>query len=204
MSAQPGQRRLRLLVVGVGGQGALTAARFAGEACLHAGHEVMVSQLHGMSQRGGSVECAVLIGAGESAFVGDGQADVVLALEPLEALRARPQMSAETTVVVSRGTIVPFPLAQRGESYPPVDGILDQLREVTPRVHELDAATLAQRAGAPRSLNAVMVGALGALELLPVTAEALLEAVSLGSPARFRDINRRAFELGGEAISPRA
>jgi len=196
VSGEAPERRVRLLVVGVGGQGALTAARFVGEAALGAGLEVMVSQLHGMSQRGGSVECAVLFGAGESAFVGNGEADVVLGLEPLEALRALPRMSPRSKVVLSRGTIVPFPLAQRGESYPPLEGILEQLRAVCPDVVDIDAPALAQEAGAPRTLNVVMVGALAALDALPVSAEALEQSVLRGSPSRYREANQRAFALG--------
>ncbi|MFH1130352.1 MAG: 2-oxoacid:acceptor oxidoreductase family protein, partial [Pseudomonadota bacterium] len=93
MFDQSTEPRIKVLIVGVGGQGVLTAAKMLGDAALHAGFGVTVGQLHGMSQRGGSVEAGVLIGEGESSFIEEGAADIVLGFEPLEVLRALPKMS---------------------------------------------------------------------------------------------------------------
>lgn len=200
MSVSP---RMKILVVGVGGQGALTAARFLGEACLASGLEVMVGQLHGMSQRGGSVECSVLVGPGKSTFIGEGEADLLVALEPLEALRALPRLRAESSVLVNLGIIVPFSLAMTGAPYPPVSEILASLRAVTPRVFEVDGPTLVKQVGVGRTLNVVLLGALAGLGVLPFGPDTLWQAVARHSPSRFLEANRRTFALGMEAVGGR-
>lgn len=197
MSASP---RLKILVAGVGGQGALTAARFLGDACLASGLEVLVGQLHGMSQRGGSVECSVLVGPGRSTFIGAGEADVLLALEPLEALRALPRLSERSRVVVNLGTIVPFNLAMQGAPYPAISEILGALRAVTTRVYAVDGPALVKQVGVGRTLNVVLLGALAALGVLPFGPDALWQAVARHSPPRFLEANRRTFALGMESI----
>jgi indolepyruvate ferredoxin oxidoreductase beta subunit len=204
MSAPPQTkeiRRFKLLVVGVGGQGALTAARFLGEAALVSGLEVTVAQLHGMSQRGGAVECSVLIGKGLSSHIANGEADLVCALEPLEALRALPKMSERTKVVVNTGRIVPFSLAIQGLGYPDVKEILSQIREVTKNLYEVDGPALVRKVGVPRTLNVVMLGALAGLKMLPFDDAMLLAALKKKSPVQFLDANRLAFDLGKGAVS---
>jgi indolepyruvate ferredoxin oxidoreductase beta subunit len=201
MSTATAGKRLKILFVGVGGQGALTAAKFLGEAALAAGLPVLVGQLHGMSQRGGSVECSVLIGPGESSQLGNGEADVVVGLEPLEVLRALPKMSERTTVVVNLGTIEPFTLAIQGKPYPAVDQILAQVRQVARTVHEIDGPALVKQVGVSRTLNVVMLGALAALGILPFEAALVLRAVERDSAARFWQANRLAFELGMRAAA---
>jgi len=188
------------LLVGVGGQGVLTAAQILGAAVQAAGLPAVVGQLHGMSQRGGSIECTVKVGPGESSVIGDGEADVVLAFEPLEALRALPRMSARTRVLVSQATIVPFELIRTGETYPPVPLIVEQLRAVAGEVTVLDAAAVVGRTGADRTLNVVMLGAAAGLGMLPVGAERVLAAVLERTAPKFRDANRTAFELGRKAV----
>jgi len=194
--------RLRILLVGVGGQGVLTAARVLGDAALAAGLEPMVGQLHGMAQRGGSVEAAVVLGAGVSAFIGEGAADVLLGFEPLEALRALPRLNADTRALVNRGAVTPFPLSMRGEAYPAVEGLLDQLRAVAPRTVALDGSALLQHAvGHTRSLNMLMLGALAARELVPLTRAQLWQSVERRTPPRLLAFNQQAFELGEQAAS---
>jgi len=200
--AGPSTGRLKILIVGVGGQGALTIAEFLGSAALHSKHQVMVGQLHGMSQRGGSVECSVLFGPGSSSFIGNGQADVVLGLEPLEVLRALPRMSKKTIVVMNLGRIMPFSLAIKGIPYPPLETILSGVRKIAPTLFEIDATELVRRTGAIRTLNVAMLGALAGLKLLPFEPKVLWQAIEKGSPSKFVDKNRLAFELGLEAVKP--
>lgn len=190
---------LKVLAVGVGGQGVLTVARFLGDTALGLELPVRVGQLHGMSQRGGSVEATVLLGPGHTAFVSAGEADVVLGLEPLEVLRARPRMSPRTQVLVNVGRIVPYPLAMQGLGYPDLGQLLDQIREVSPQVIEIDGPSLSAEAGSARSANIVMLGALAALDVLPFDAAALWATIEGRSAPRFVDHNRRAFELGQRA-----
>lgn len=194
----------RTLLVGVGGQGVLTAAQILGAAVHRGGHKVVVGQLHGMSQRGGSLECTVRVGLDESTVIGAGEADVVLAFEPLEALRALPRMRADTRVLVSLGAIVPFELTRTGAAYPSVDSILGTLREHVREVVPIDGGKLVGRTGADRTLNAVMLGAAAGLGwTAPGATELAAELLERTAP-RFREANRQAFELGRGAVRPRA
>jgi len=192
----------KLLVVGVGGQGVLTIGRVLGDAATRAGIPVAVGQLHGMSQRGGSVQATVTMGDGASAFIGAGEADVVLGLEPLEVSRARPSMSARTQVLMSRGRVVPHTLAQRGEAYPDLETLREGVRAITEHLLELDGPATAKRAGDARALNTVMLGALAGRDVLPLGAEEIWAALERRCAPRTLDFNRRAFELGREAVSP--
>ncbi len=193
--------RLKILIVGVGGQGALTVAKFLGEAAILEGLEVMVGQLHGMSQRGGSVECSVLIGPGKSSFIGDGQADIVLGLEPMEVLRALPKMSPQSRVIINRGVIMPFSLALQGLPYPPIASITEQVQEITPYVFEVDGPVLVRRIGVSRVLNVLMVGALTGLGMLPFDRNVLWKVIEKKSPERFKEANLQALGMGIEAVA---
>jgi indolepyruvate ferredoxin oxidoreductase, beta subunit len=174
----------------------LTAARLLGEAAMKAGLDVSVGQLHGMSQRGGAVECSVIIGGAKSSYVAAGQADIVLALEPLEALRALPMMSKRTRVVVNLGKIVPYSLAIQGKDYPSIAGILAGVEETASRPYTIDGSGLTEQVGLPRALNVVMLGALAGLGLLPFADEILWQTIEKKIPERFAAANRNAFELG--------
>lgn len=193
-------RRLGVLLVGAGGQGVLTAARLLGDAAHGAGIPVVVGQLHGMSQRGGSVQCSVLLGAGRSSFL-TGGADVVVGFEPLEVLRVRDQLRADTHVVLNRGTMVPYVLSKAGRTYPPFDDIVAELAAITRHVTVVDGPRLLPDAGAGRTLNVLMLGALAGLGLLPFDSKALWLAVAAHSPAGFVDANRRALEAGMRGIA---
>jgi len=195
------KERFKILVVGVGGQGVLSAARFLGEAALEKKLQVNVGQLHGMSQRGGSVEASVIIGPGHSSHIGNFEADIVLGLEPLEVLRALPMINENTRVVTNTGQIVPFSLAIQGVPYPPVKETLNRVREVTSNLVEVDGPALIKRVGVPRTLNVCMLGALAGLKLLPFDNELLWKAIEKKCPERFLDANRQAFDLGIKSVT---
>ena len=198
-------KRFRLVITGVGGQGVLTVAIMVGDAALRQGENVVVGQLHGMSQRGGSVETTVLIGPGESSFVDAGGAHVVLAFEPLEALRALPYMSADTRVLVNEGRVVPFPLSMRGLPYPERKGIFERIREVTPHLVSLPGTRLVtEEVGEQRCLNMLMLGALAGLDMLPISRETLRAATEHKSRPAHREINLRAFDLGLASVNNQA
>ncbi len=191
---------LSILVVGVGGQGALTAARVIGEAAMAANLQVRVGQLHGMSQRGGSVESTVVIGPGQSAFLPLRGADVVLALEPLELLRARPKLHAGTRVVATRDHVVPTPMALQGVDYPDRDAIFEQVRGLVAELVVVDGGAIARRAEAGPALNAAMLGVLAQRSWLPFDATALFAQLQARTPVKHLETNRRAFVAGREAI----
>jgi indolepyruvate ferredoxin oxidoreductase beta subunit len=190
----------RLLLVGVGGQGCVTAARVLGDASVASGHPARIGELHGMSQRGGSVEASVVVGPGSSGMIGPGQADVVLGFEPLETWRALGRMSGTTRVLMNSGRIVPATLTHQGRAYPEVDEVLALIRAVTRHVVVIDGSRIAREAGFPRATNVVMLGALAGLEDLPLDIDKLRQAVLARSPPRFVEDNRKAYELGVEAI----
>jgi indolepyruvate ferredoxin oxidoreductase beta subunit len=193
------RRRHEALLVGVGGQGVLTLAQIVAAAAHASGVSVVVGQLHGMSQRGGSVSCSACFGPGESSFLSDDGADAVIACEPLEALRAAAHLHPERTrVVMNTATISAFELVQRCP-YPSLDEITMELRSRAASVVAFDARALALRAGALRSLNVVMLGAAAGLGLLPIPESALLDAIRERCSVGFFSTNRAAFALGLEA-----
>ena len=189
----------RLLIVGVGGQGCVTAARVLGDAAVASGFPARIGELHGMSQRGGSVEASVVVGPGRSGMIGPGQAHVVLGLEPLETWRALGRMSAETRVLMNSGRIVPATLTHQGRAYPELEQVLERIRAVTQHIVVIDGSRLAREAGFPRAANVVMLGALSEMGDLPLDGARLLEAVLARSPKRFAADNEKAFALGVEA-----
>ena len=151
-----------------------------------------------MSQRGGSVDATVCFGPGSTALVSRAEADVVLAFEPLEALRALARMSPRTLVLINERPVVPFSLTLQGESYPGLDSILVRIAEVTRRIEVVDGSKAADGCGAPRSLNVTMLGALTAFDGLPFGSETLRAAVAATGRAEVRDANLRAFDAGRE------
>ncbi|NLH51056.1 MAG: indolepyruvate ferredoxin oxidoreductase subunit beta [Myxococcales bacterium] len=191
----------RVYICGVGGQGSLTASRLLGEAALAAGLPVTVSEVHGMSQRGGVVESTVLIGGAKSPLIGRGDADILLAFEPLEALRALPYCSRKTVAVINTRPIVPFTVTIGQGKYPPLEKILDQVRAAVGRVIALDATALAEQAGNAMAVNAVLMGAMTHARSLPVEKEAVRRVVIEAVPEKFRATNAKAFELGDLAAA---
>lgn len=190
------KRGMQLLVVGVGGQGVLTAAQVLANAAYAADQPVAVGQLHGMSQRGGSVECSVRFGDVQTSYIVGDTVDVLLGFEPLETLRASARIGPGTLVVTSTASIVPQTVTLGAADYPPLVEIERQLRQRARRVVTVDGPGLADRAGAHRSLNAVLLGALAGLGVLPVLPEAVLEALERRCSSAYLAANRRAFELG--------
>ena len=187
-----GADRLQVLLVGVGGQGVLTAARILGEAAHDTGLPVVVGQLHGMAQRGGSVQCSVLIGPGQSSFLT--RTDVLVGFEPLEVLRACNRMSEQTRGLVNRGQVM-LP-DRRGRAVPAPEQILDDIRAVSPRLIEVDGPAAVQQIGVARTLNAFLLGALAGLELLPIDEARLWDAVASRCGRRYEEANHQAFALG--------
>jgi indolepyruvate ferredoxin oxidoreductase, beta subunit len=193
---EPDVSALQVLLVGVGGQGVLTAAQVLAAAAHASGHGVLVGQLHGMSQRGGSVECTVRLGDVHTSQIIGPSVDVVVGFELLETERALPNIGPETVVVTHTGRIVPSTVTLGDARYPDLAEIGGELRARARRVVTLDAAELARQAGAQRSLNAVMLGALAGLSVLPFPAEAIQRALEARCAKDFLVPNRRAFELG--------
>ena len=149
----------RCIFVGVGGQGNLLASNLLGQAALSMGIPVVVSEIHGMAQRGGVVESAVLMGDVSSPIISEGEADVLVSFEPLETIRILGKCSRNTLVITNVQPLLPFTVSVGQGVYPPVDEVLDKIRIKVQNVIALHGNDLAAKAGNPLSLNMVMLGA---------------------------------------------
>lgn len=187
---------LRIFFTGVGGQGTLLATRLVGEAALEEGLPVAMSEIHGMAQRGGVVESSVVVGNVCSPTIADGEADIVLAFEPLEAARALPKCHSKTLVISSTVPVVPFTVATGQAEYPAIEDLLGAVRSRVASVIEVDTAALARDAGSERAANLVMLGVLAGTGRLPVSMKSWQEALRRILPERVQEVNRRAFQTG--------
>lgn len=188
----------RVFFVGVGGQGNILATKLIGEAALLSDVQVSISETHGMAQRGGVVESTAVIG-GQSPIISDSEADVILAFEPLEALRALRKGNKNTIVIASLSQIQPFTVAIGNGEYPVQDKILDLLKAKVKNVVAFDALAEAKSAGNPLGVNMVMLGALMAEGDIPLTEASLRRAIETRTKKAFVEANMKCFELGMRA-----
>jgi len=190
----------RIVIIAVGGQGNLLSSRLLGEAALSRRIPFVISEIHGMAQRGGIVESAVLMGDVSSPIVSAGESDVFLGFEPLETLRGLGKCTRKTIVITNTRPMPPFTVSVGQGIYPPVDVILDLLRARIDRVIAFDGTALAAEAGNPLSLNMVMLGALIGSETIPIGEEDVKNAISTSTKKAFLDSNLKAFGLGMAAV----
>ena len=189
----------RLIIVAVGGQGNLLASKVLGEAALLSGVPVRMSEIHGMAQRGGVVESAIVFGDAKSTIISDGQADVLLGFEPSETLRALNKCNPQTTVITNLSPLPPFTVAIGRGTYPDLDQVQELIKAKTKRFITMDAENLAIQAGSVMAVNIVLLGALIQTAILPISRENLEAAIRTKTKASFVDINLKAFELGFNA-----
>jgi indolepyruvate ferredoxin oxidoreductase beta subunit len=192
---------MRLIIVAVGGQGNLLASKVLGEAALIADIPVRMSEIHGMAQRGGVVESALVFGDAKSTIISDGEADVLVGFEPAETLRALNKCNARTTVITNVAPLPPFTVAIGKGTYPQLDNIQSLIAAKTHRLIAFDAAAKAKEAGNLLSLNIVLLGALCRTELLPLATGAVREAIRTRTKQAFVETNLKAFDLGFEAAA---
>ncbi len=190
---------MRIFFTGVGGQGTLLATRLVGEAALEQGLPVAMSEIHGMAQRGGVVESSVVMGDVASPTIADGEADILLAFEPLEAARALPKCHRATLAVTGTVPIMPFTVATGQSAYPPLESLFQAVEERVARFIKVDTVELAQKAGSERAGNIVMVGVLAGLGCLAIERANWEQALRKTLPAKILDVNLKAFELGYNA-----
>lgn len=181
-----------IMIVGVGGQGTLLASRILGNAVIRAGYDVKVSEVHGMSQRGGSVVTYVKYGDTVfSPIIDKGEADIILAFERLEALRALPFLKKDGKIILNDRAIAPMPVITGAAAYP--QNIVDNLSQVTD-VTAVDALTLSLQAGSSKAVNVVLIGILA--QSTNIDKETWIEVIKQTVPEKFLDLNLKAFELG--------
>ena len=191
-----------IVITGVGGQGTVLAARVLARAAMATGLPVRTSEIIGMAQREGVVMSQVRFGDPLwGALIPNGKADLLLGFEPAEAVRGLPKLKANGTAVVNTAAVLPVTVSLGLSAYDP-QACLGCLREKVPFLYLLDAFRLAVEAGHPRAINAVLLGAVAALNLLPFTADHLLHCLLAALPEKYREINRRAFAAGQDDINP--
>lgn len=188
----------RIFFVGVGGQGNILATKLVGEAAVMAGMQISISETHGMAQRGGVVESTAVIG-GQSPIISDHEADVIVAFEPLEALRALKKANRDTVVITSVSAIQPFTVSIGKGEYPALETILGLLRAKVKTVVAFDALAQAMAAGNPLGVNMVMLGALVAAGDITLPEESLRNAIRSKTKKAFAADNIRCFEAGMHA-----
>lgn len=184
-----------IMIVGVGGQGSLLASKILGKAAMDSGLDVKVSEVHGMSQRGGSVVTYVRYGDEVySPVICKGDADVVLSFELLEAARWLPELKPGGTIVTSTQQINPMPVITGAAEYP--DGIVDDMKMLGVDVRACDAPALAEKAGNIKASNVALIGL--AAHVLGFDHDILRNAVAACVPAKALEVNMKAFDLGFE------
>jgi indolepyruvate ferredoxin oxidoreductase beta subunit len=186
----------RIFFTGVGGQGTLLATRVLGEAALVANIPVVVSEIHGMAQRGGVVESAVVMGKVRSPVISDGEVDILMAFEPLEALRAARKCSARSLVICNTSPVAPFSVSSGRDQYPEVPGMMQEISHMVSNLIAYDARALAREAGSELSVNMVMLGTLMRHAKMPFDEKVVKEVLATRTKKAFLDINLKAFELG--------
>jgi indolepyruvate ferredoxin oxidoreductase beta subunit len=181
------------MIVGVGGQGTLLASRLLGSALISRGYDVKVSEVHGMSQRGGSVVTYVKFGNKVfSPIVREGEADLILAFEQLEAARWLKFLKLEGKLIVNTQKIDPMSVVIGSAEYP--DGVIEGLKSAGANVSEIDALPLALKAGSSKAVNVVLIGAIASCMDIPY--EVWIQAVRDTVPQKFLEMNLKAFDFG--------
>ena len=184
-----------IMIVGVGGQGTLLASKLLGNVLIGAGYDVKLSEVHGMSQRGGSVVTYVRYGEKVySPIVDQGEADYILSFEILESARWISYLKKGGKLITNTQKTWPMPVITGAMAYP--ENIVEKL-SAKADVLAVDALSLAEQAGSPKAVNVVLIGVLS--RLMDIPEEAWQRAIDETVPARFLELNRKAFALGRNA-----
>jgi indolepyruvate ferredoxin oxidoreductase beta subunit len=189
---------LNIYVSGVGGFGIGSVTRILSSAAQIKGLKAIGSETHGLAQRGGVVISTLRIGKdiGGSPLIIKGEANIVVALEPLEALRSMPYLKRNGVIIYNTQRFQPLAVRLGMADYPPLDAIKLELEKVTNRVIPVDASAKAKQLGLSESANVILVGRLTRDRALPFDMETMIEAVRQTTPPQYVDINIKALEVG--------
>lgn len=191
------QKKFDLLITGVGGQGAILASDIIGKAAVAAGLPIRAAETHGMAQRGGSVVNHIRVGKDYGSMIPKKGADLLLALEPMEAVRYLDFLKDGGIILVNTQPVIPVAVTSGLAKYPDISDIVDVLSEKY-IVKAFNADELAFEAGNRLAMNVVMVGAVSGY--LPIPKETLLESVKALVPQKTIEVNLRAFEAGRRKV----
>ncbi len=183
-----------ILIAGVGGQGTLLTSKILGNVAIKKGYDVKVSEVHGMSQRGGSVVTYVKFSDKKvySPIIDEGQADIIMAFELLEAYRSINYLKKGGKMLVNTQKINPMPVITGAASYP--DNIIENIKEKNINLKSIDALPAAIEAGTERAVNVVLIGVLATTMDIPK--EDWIDVIRNTVPEKFLEINLKAFENG--------
>jgi indolepyruvate ferredoxin oxidoreductase beta subunit len=182
-----------IMIVGVGGQGTLLSSRLLGAVLTTKGYDVKVSEVHGMSQRGGSVVTYVKYGDEVySPIIEKGEADYILSFEQLEAARWLPYLKQGGKLIVNTQKIDPMPVVIGAAEYP--QGVIEAIAATGTDITSIDALSLAVEAGSSKAVNVVLMGVLASKT--DIAYDTWVEAVKATVPAKFLELNLKAFDLG--------
>jgi len=192
---------ISILFAGVGGEGVVTTGAVLGDALTRKGIKVVMSEVHGMAQRGGIVTVEMKLGSGNSPIIGIGAADIIVGFEPVETYRVLKKGNKNTKIIMNRSRIVPFTVSVGESKYPDFDKIVESIKKYFKNLYIIDAESLAIRAGNAIVENIVLLGALTALNVIPVSREDVIESIKSTLPnKRYESMNITAFELGYNSI----
>lgn len=182
-----------IMIVGVGGQGSLLASKLLGRLLMNEGYDVKVSEVHGMSQRGGSVVTYVRYGDKVySPVVDEGEADYIISFEILEAARWLPYLKRDGKIVTSTQQIDPMPVITGAAQYP--TELAKKIKATGADVDAFDALALAEEAGSSKAVNIVLMGRIS--NYFDFSEEVWLKAIEECVPPKFLELNKKAFALG--------
>ena len=185
-----------IMIVGVGGQGSLLASKLLGRMLLEKGYDIKVSEVHGMSQRGGSVVTYVRFGDKVySPVIDKGEADFIVSFEMLEAARWTEFLKPGGKIITNVQQINPMPVIIGAAEYP--EKLLEKMQAKGLDVDAIDALSLAEQAGSSKAVNLVLMGRLS--KYFDFSEEEWLNAIEVSVPAKFLEMNKKAFKLGLEA-----
>ncbi|MGP8022659.1 MAG: indolepyruvate oxidoreductase subunit beta [Methanobacterium sp.] len=194
-------KSFNIYISGVGGQGIIKTSIVMGEAAMKMGKSVVMSEVHGMAQRGGVVSTELKIGYSLSPIIQEGYANLLLAFEPLEALRAIHKINKNSYVITNTNPIMPFNISESKYSYPDMSIILKELNSKSKKLYVIDAVKIAEKAGNILSLNMVMLGGASAIPEFPLNKDILIESMKDNLPKKSYNINLKAFQEGFMSVS---
>jgi len=197
------ENSFNLIITGVGGQGNVLASQLVGQAFVSKGYFATIGETYGASQRGGPVMSHIRISGKKqrSPLIPHGKADIIMALEPVEALRViAPYGNPDVVGIVNTRSIFPIEVTAGDERYPDMEEIQSALSKLCKKVYYINAVERAMELGSPIMSNMIMMGALLALELLPLSVKEFSEVLSRNLPDKHLEINLKAIEEGRKAI----
>lgn len=190
--------QINIIMSGVGGQGIVKAGQLIGEAVASEGLNVVMSEIHGMSQRGGIVGVDLRIGNVYGPIIPEGAADLFIGFEAVETLRGISRLGKKTAIIMSTEKIIPITVSLGDSSYPDTEEIARMLKKQGTQLYIIDALSLATKAGNVKSTNVVLVGAAYAAGFIPVSLDVLKSALKSTFHERSWESNLKALELGIE------